>query len=291
MKNYLKFWGTRGSCSVSGPDYQEFGGNTCCLEIVYQDLHLLIDAGTGIRQANLAFSEKQLSKINLFIGHTHWDHISGFPFFDPIYHAGNQITIWSPFNPSKSCREIFHELFASDFFPVHLEQVQAQLEFRTIHPKTPVTLGPLTLDFHASNHPGISFCFKIITPHQTIGYITDNEVLRGYQGEISAIDPTLFEPHLSFIEFFKGCDLLIHEAQYFPEEYLEKVGWGHSSTRNAAALIQKINPKRWLVTHHDPKHSDADLHRLWETTRQILNAEKIPCSVEWTKDETQIPLK
>lgn len=291
MKNYLKFWGTRGSCSVSGVEYREFGGNTCCLQIVYEGTQILIDAGTGIRHLSTEFTEKSTQKIHLFIGHTHWDHISGFPFFDPIYHAGNQITIWSPFNPSKSCRDIFAELFSSEFFPVQLDEVQAKLDFRTIHPKTPVTIGPLTIDFHASNHPGISFCFKIKTPFQTIGYITDNEVLRGYQGEIAEIDPTLFEPHQSFIDFFKGCDLLVHEAQYFPEEYLQKVGWGHSSARNAVALIQKIQPARWLVTHHDPKHSDTDLKLLCEMVRKMLQQEKIGCPVDWLADETQIPLK
>lgn len=291
MKNYIKFWGTRGSCAVSGPEYQRFGGNTSCLEIRYGTIRLIIDAGTGIRPLGLSMAKDGPLKIDLFLSHTHWDHVIGFPFFEPLYEPGTQITIWSPAGAGRSCRELFTQLLAPEFFPIRLDQMQSQFDFRTTHQKTPVHLGDLTLDFHTTQHPGLTHCFKIKTPHQTIGYITDNEILQNYHGPLSEVPQGAYEPHQSLIDFMKGCHFLIHEAQYFPEEYLHKTNWGHSSARNAAAFIQRAHPAEWLVTHHDPAHSDADLDRLAEFTKKVLHEQKISCPVKWIGDGHTLPLK
>ena len=87
-KRYLKFWGTRGSCPVSGPKYQEFGGNTPCLELKYDDVHIVFDAGMGIRPLGEEFVRDKITKIDLFFSHMHWDHLQGFPFFIPIFKKG-----------------------------------------------------------------------------------------------------------------------------------------------------------------------------------------------------------
>lgn len=288
MKRFLKFWGTRGSCAVSGPEYLRFGGNSCCLEISYDDMHLIIDAGTGIRALGDLFMNNGLRRLNILLTHTHWDHIIGFPFFDPIYETGTHLTIWSPSSSGRSCKQLFNDLLAIEFFPVRLEEVKASLEFKTIQQKTPIAFGPITLDFHTTNHPGLAYAVKITTPEQTIGYITDNEMLQGYHGEPSEVTDELLEPHLGLIEFFKGCDLLIHEAQYTSEEYLDKVGWGHSSVLNAIVFVQKTSPKRWGIIHHDPKHTDRDLDNLTHFTKEKLGA---LCPVEWIPDAHTIELK
>lgn len=291
MKNFLKFWGTRGSCSVSGSEFKHYGGNTCCLEVSYGDTHLIIDAGTGIRPLGETMVHDGSLKIDLFLGHTHWDHIIGFPFFEPIYKPGTQITIWSPAGAGRSCRELFSDLLASEFFPVRLEQVQAHLDFRTTQQKTPIKIDSLTIDFHTTQHPGITHCFKIKTPQQTIGYVTDNEMLQGFHGLLSDVTPALLEPHESLIHFLRECDILIHEAQYFPEEYLLKAGWGHSSARNSLAFIQHTKPTQWYVTHHDPLHTDADLKHLSEFVQATMKENQIHCPVEFIPDGFIIHLK
>lgn len=284
MRNYLKFWGTRGSCSVSGANYKHFGGNTCCLEIKHGDTILILDAGTGIRPLGFTMVDDHPIRIELFLSHMHWDHLIGFPYFEPICRPGTHITIWSPAGAGRSCRELFNQLLATEFFPIRLDQVQAQLDFRTTQQKTPVQIDGITIDFHTTQHPGLTHCFKIKTPHQTIGYITDNEMLFGFHGHLSEIEEKLFEPYESLIHFMKGCDLLVHEAQYTPDEYLHKVGWGHSSARNAVAFIERTRPKEWLVTHHDPQHSDEDLRKLSEYTKKLLQEQKISTPVHWIED-------
>lgn len=264
MTKALKFWGTRGSCSVSGPEYSHFGGNTCCLELRYDDTLLIFDAGTGIRPLGLTLQDT--TEINLFLSHMHWDHLIGFPFFSPIYNPKAKITIWAPETEGRTTRELFDEVLGQEFFPIHLDQIQAEISFQTIQANQPVTLGPITLNFHPVCHPGGALCFSLQTPHQKIGYVTDNEVK---------------QDHLqSFIDFHKGSDFLIHEAQYTPEEYSQKAGWGHSNIERVIELVQKIHPGKWYVTHHDPKHTDDELRAL----EKMALAKELPCPVEWVKD-------
>lgn len=284
MSKYLKFWGTRGSCPVSGLEYSKFGGNTSCLELCYGDEYLIIDAGTGIRPLGMELLEKK-RPLHLILTHAHWDHVIGFPFFEPLYSPDSEITIWSPSENNKSCRQIFDNLMRAEFFPVQLTELKAKLHFFSIDEKKPIRTGPLIIHFHQTHHPSATYCLKIETPHQTIGYASDNEMFQDYHGDLmhAPLDADL-------IEFFTGCDLLIHEAQYFPEEYLKKVGWGHSSVSNAIALIQKAKIREWLVIHHDPKHTDEDLDRLAALAQRLLEDHKIPCRSEWIGDGYTRPI-
>lgn len=266
----LKFWGTRGSCPVSGPEYIHFGGNTPSVEFRYDDLLLIFDAGTGIRP--LGATLKNEKKIHLFLSHFHWDHIIGFPFFEPIYRKEVELTIWTPKSEGRTSRDLLDDLLAKEFFPIHLDQIQAKLHFKIIEEKKPLSFGPVTLDFHLTRHPGHTLCFKIKTPNEQIGYVTDNEV-----------EP---KEQKSFIAFYEGADLFIHEAQYAKEEYEQKKGWGHSSLAKVIEMIHLIRPGKWLVTHHDPKHSDKDLKEL---EKKALSS-SLPCPAEWIGDGHTIDL-
>jgi phosphoribosyl 1,2-cyclic phosphodiesterase len=263
MKNYLKFWGTRGSCPVSGPEYTHFGGNTCCLEVRYGEHLLILDAGTGIRPLGHTLHAK---KIDLFLSHMHWDHIMGLPFFEPLYNKEAHITIWAPDCQGHSCERMIGQVLGKEFFPIHLDQIHSHLTFRTLQEKEPIAIGPLILDVHPTRHPGKTYCFRIKTPHQTIGYVTDNEL--GTQ-----------IPE-SFIAFHKKSDYFIHEAQYTSTEYLRKEGWGHSSLDHAIALVNHVQPRHWLVTHHDPSHTDADIRAMAQSVR----SHPLPCPAIWMPD-------
>lgn len=292
---YLKFWGTRGSTPVAGSDHVHFGGNTCCLEIRHENTLLIIDAGTGIRPLGefLTHIDKQKIKtIHLFIGHTHWDHIIGFPFFSPLYQPDYEIVIWAPVGFERSTRELFTEMLAYAYFPVRLDEIQAKLTFKELRSQEPVTLGDITVDTHYAYHPGVTLCFKVQIGKQRFGYVTDNEVLLGYHGNPNLIkkeDPALL-PYKSLIDFLKNCDFLVHEAQYTPQEYQQKVGWGHSSVSNAAVLMKYAEAKKWLVTHHHPQHTDKDLEIKHLLHQAILKDCGHNCPVEMLYDDYLLPL-
>lgn len=291
-KSYLRFWGTRGSNAVAGADYIRYGGNTCCLEVRYEDTFLVIDAGTGIRQLGELIATEEHAAINLFIGHTHWDHITGFPFFAPIYQKNCKVTIWAPVGFEKNAKDLFTDMLAYSYFPVRLDEMRSKVTFKELRDGKPLNIGKISVESHFTNHPGPTFCFKLTMPGKTIGYVTDNELLLGYLGHPKeiGIDHPLLEPHLSLIEFLKGCDTIVHEAQYFPSEYPTKIGWGHSSMSNAAVLIKHTGCKDWIVTHHDPQHVDATLQKKLQMHKNILDDCEIDATVTMAYDGLLIPL-
>ncbi len=290
--SYIRFWGTRGSSPVSGPQYLKHGGNTSCLEVSHHQSMIIIDAGTGIRELGNLIDLKKHRLFNLLISHTHWDHITGFPFFKPLYQSECQVSVWSPIGFEKSTKELFKDMLAHSYFPVRLDEMKADVTFKDLRSDDPVSIDGLIVDSHFTNHPGLTVGFKIKTPEKTIGYITDNEVLFNYHGDPCEIDQNhpLLKPHLSLIEFLKGCDPIIHEAQYFPDEYRQKTGWGHSSISNATALIRQTGCKEWIITHHDPSHSDEDLQRKMALHEKMIEESQWDIQLKAAFDGMIIPL-
>jgi phosphoribosyl 1,2-cyclic phosphodiesterase len=290
--NYIKFWGTRGSSAVSGSDYVRFGGNSSCLEIRSGDDLIIIDAGTGIRQLGELLVNAQARNIHLFLSHTHWDHITGFPFFNPLYDPEVRLSVWAPVGFELETRDLFRNILAFTFFPVRFEDLSARVEFHELRDGDLVTIGDLFIAAHYAFHPGATLCFRITHGKQSYGYVTDNEFLRGYHGHPGAIDKdhALLKPYHSQIEFLSDVDLLIHEAQYTPLEYQERVGWGHSSISNAAVLLKYTKAKDWIVTHHDPTHTDGQLMRKVQLHRDIVEDCKMSCRVTMAFDGLVLPL-
>lgn len=288
--SYLKFWGTRGSNPVSGADYITFGGNTSCLEIRQGEDLIIIDAGTGIRPLGETLCNEKT--LHLFLSHTHWDHVTGFPFLQPLFNADCKVIIYSPVGFEKSTQELFTEMLAYAYFPVRLDDIKANLVFNDLRDHSPVSIGNVTIDSHYAYHPGSTLCFRIHMGDKTIGYATDNEMFLGYHGNPNSLghDSPLIQAHASIIHFFEECDLFIHEAQYTPLEYQKRVGWGHSSISNASILAKYCKAKEWIVTHHDPKHSDADLHEKLQLHKDILADCHIPCTVQMAYDGMIIPI-
>ncbi len=291
-KNYLKFWGTRGSSSVSGGEYAKFGGMTSCLEIKYGKDLVIIDAGTGIRPLGEELIEQDISHLHLIISHTHQDHIIGFPFFIPLYSESTTLNIYSPIGFERDTKELFSEMLDYSFFPVRLDQMHAKMKFHSIGDGDSFHIGSIKIDCCYTYHPGSTLGFKISTPKQKIGYITDNEFLVGFHGHPNEIDihhPALAN-HLRLVEFLSDCDIIIHEAQYFTKEYLKRVGWGHSSMVNACVLFKLIKCPIWIVCHHDPRHTDSDLNYKAELNRKILRESDIFVHVRYAYDGMIVPL-
>ena len=278
---FCRFWGTRGSIPVSGSRFVRHGGNTTCMELQHGNSMLIFDAGSGIRDLGTAIMAdgKGPRKLHLFITHTHWDHIQGFPFFIPAFVPGFDITIYGSSSLDKDLKSIFQGQLDRSYFPVQMEDMQANLTFKLLS-DDPIYMDDLKITWIYTMHPSATVGFKIETANSGIAFVPDNEFLKGHQGPPETIthNSELSENHRPLINFLTGLDLLIHEAQYTNEEYRTKIGWGHSCLSNACSLVQLTQPKKWVIPHHDPLHDDDFLQNKINLTRQIL--QQLNCSVE-----------
>jgi phosphoribosyl 1,2-cyclic phosphodiesterase len=268
----LILWGTRGSSPTPGGRFIRHGGHTSCLSILHDGMQLIFDAGSGIRELGRELMDGPPQHLHLFITHTHWDHIQGFPFFPPAYTPGWEIDIYGAKHLHKPLRSVFKGQLDREYFPVQMEDMRAHLDFHHLH-EEPLTIEGIKVSWIHVDHPGTTLGYKIEVEGKKIVWIPDNEFLKGHLDPLDDItrESEILRPYLPLLDFVTGADTFIHEAQYTDEEYLHKVGWGHSSVGNACLLAHLAGVKRWVVTHHDPTHDDAFLETKLNQTRRLLN--------------------
>ncbi|MEP7137781.1 MAG: response regulator [Chloroflexota bacterium] len=283
----IRFWGVRGSIATPGPDTVRYGGNTACTEVRCGEQLLILDAGTGIRQLGLSLlKEFQQKPINghIFIGHTHWDHIQGFPFFTPAFIPGNEFTIYSLHGAEKPLEKVFRGLMDNDYFPVLLTEMKANLEFRELEAE--VNLGEIQVSYMFLNHPGLAIGFRISFGGRTLVYISDHE----NYGRLSPDEPSPNPLDLEIARFAGNADLLISEAQYTEEEYEHKKGWGHSTFLDALERAAEANVKRLAIIHHDPDHDDTFMDQILEFCKRTIAERNYTFSFFLAQEGTSIEL-
>lgn len=266
-------WGTRGSTPTPGGRFLRHGGHTSCMSVVLGDEQFIFDAGSGIRDLGLDVLNTSRRKLNLFITHTHWDHIQGFPFFAPAYTPGFEITIYGAEGFGKDLKSILRGQLDREYFPVQMEDMNSYLQFRHLA-ENPMPSGSGLISWEFAQHPGATVGYKIEIEDRKIAWVPDNEFAQGYTGPPGELtrDHPLVEQYGRMIDFLSDADIVIHEAQYTCEEYPKKIRWGHSSIANACALMKLAGVRRWIITHHDPMHDDAFLESKLNLTRQILQS-------------------
>lgn len=292
--NYCRFWGTRGSIPISGPQFVRHGGNTPCVEVFSHGQRVILDAGTGIYPLGQELVRAGPAKHFVFVSHTHWDHIQGFPFFTPIYVRGSEIEILGPAEKGSDLVDRFSDMMKHDFFPVALKELPATLRFHDLDDQSAtIPVGPLAVQWVATDHPCASAGFKVRTPDfKTVAYLSDNEFLKGYLGlpEDVPLRPELLDPYRRIMQFVEGVDVLIAEAQYTDEEYAGRIGWGHTSLSSLCLLCKLAGIRKWVVIHHDPLHDDAMLDQKLSHTKQILRSLEWEMQVLHATDGMVLPL-
>ncbi|MBI4463943.1 MAG: response regulator, partial [Acidobacteria bacterium] len=269
----VRFWGTRGSIATPGPATVKYGGNTACTEVRCGNQLLILDAGTGIRPLGVSLLEEfeqKAIKGHIFVGHTHWDHIQGFPFFTPAFLARNEFTIYSLRGAGKPLERVFRGQMDSDYFPVRLTDMRAKLEFSEL--QSDVDLGETRVSYTFLNHPGLAVGFRIHYGGRSLGYISDHETY----ARLNPGGPLPNPLDLDIAHFVEHVELLICEAQYTEEEYAEKQGWGHSTFLDALERAAQAQVKRLAIFHHDPSHDDAFLDGIQEFCEKTVAERNYP---------------
>jgi phosphoribosyl 1,2-cyclic phosphodiesterase len=256
----VTFYGTRGSVPVPESDFVRVGGNTPCVLVTFGNGRIaILDAGTGIRKLGKDLVEDghgQHENIVIALSHTHWDHIQGFPFFRPAYDTRRQFTIaiCGKGRKSENLENLFGMQMQREFFPTPLDRMGATVAFWAPDVSRYTTPGGVTVVASKQNHPGDSYGYRFEEAGKAVVYCTDVE-------HIGGIDP-------SVVALARDADLLIHDAQYTPEELMAKGGWGHSSWEQAVEVAERAGAKRLALFHHDPEHTDDFLFRIEKECRQ-----------------------
>jgi phosphoribosyl 1,2-cyclic phosphodiesterase len=271
----VRFWGTRGSIASPGKATVRYGGNTSCVEMRTASGELLIfDSGTGIRELGQALSSGNGPVSgHIFLSHTHWDHIQGFPFFWPAFVEGNDLTIYAGRDLDRELESVLAGQMEYAYFPVRLEDMHAAVRFRNLGEEQ-VTVGDARIDVQYMNHTGLTLGYRIHADDRLVVYATDNEphdkAFRDLGGR-GRPPATPWPVHLSdsrFVEFVRDADLLITDAQYTAEEFPQKVGWGHSTVEHAVDFAVVAGVKRLALFHHDPTRDDRAVDALVRRARR-----------------------
>jgi phosphoribosyl 1,2-cyclic phosphodiesterase len=274
----VTFWGTRGSIASPGPDTVRYGGNTSCVEVRAGGQILIFDAGTGLRALGLSllkdFGDEPLT-VHLFISHTHWDHIQGFPFFVPAYRPNTTVHVYGAPGQGKSLEKVLRGQMEADYFPVGLADLAATIDVHEFRAQ-PFDIGDVRVDATYVNHPAMNLAYRVTFGGRRVVYATDHEPYAKTLDHVAGKgeDGRVFGERLDkdLVAFGTGADLYIGDAQYTDEEYPGRIGWGHSPLSHTVDLALAARVRTLALFHHDPMHSDDVVAGMERLAREMIAA-------------------
>lgn len=301
---FVRLWGVRGSIPVPGPRTVRYGGNTSCIEVRADDGRMLIiDAGSGIRELGNFLLKNDLKNgpisTDIFLTHTHWDHIHGYPFFTPIYFKQNQFTIHGPVNAiSGSLEQIFSAQMDYSYYPVKLEDTGAKVNFSELKEGSFIVNG-FKVSTCYLNHPVLCIGYRIEVDDRVFCTVYDHEPYQNIFARNGVIDSeeakeaqaAVDEMNMKVVNHIKGADMVVYDAQYHnAEEYNSHRGWGHSTVQDAVSYSIQAGVKRVCLFHHDPTRSDEELDALYMDLKEKIKKAGQQLVVFPAKEGLRVPL-
>lgn len=300
----IKFRGVRGSFPVANKKFMQYGGNTSCVEVNVGGHLIILDAGTGIVSTGDELIEKHISSaidprdrvpINstILLSHIHQDHLLGLTFFKPMHIVSTELEIFGDGNEVSDLSNNLSRLVFGKTFPLDLGDIACKLDIHNISDECGIlfkkgskpqiitddkfkpSVDDVWVTYYKSYvHPqdGVMI-YKISYNGKSVVYATDKECYFGGDKK--------------FIQFAKNCDLLIHDAQYTSEDYLNpnspKQGYGHSTYDMAIEVMKQAKAKSLAFFHYDPGYDDEKLNKIKEYYTSAYPNVKLPyegCEIE-----------
>ena len=267
----FKFWGVRGSIPSPGPETARYGGNTTCIEVRSDNGTLIIlDGGTGIFALAQSLLRELPVNANIFITHSHWDHIHGLPFFIPLFIPGNKVRLHGAMDPvtGSGVEQVMAVQLQYSYFPVREAEMKAAIEYKSLAIGQTVEIGDATVTSTLLNHPVIDFGYRIDCNGKSLFFTGDHEPYYNIydpEDEDFAEYQTLIEEKQAAVDqVMRGVDALIVDTSYTREEYPAKKGWGHGNFDSSIAMALRVGAKRLYCTHHEPTRGDAELESVFD---------------------------
>jgi phosphoribosyl 1,2-cyclic phosphodiesterase len=263
----IKCWGARGSIPVSGKEYTKYGGDTTCLEIRAQSGHIIIvDAGTGIRRLGNQLINDGHESYHFLFTHAHWDHLMGFPFFKPLYRKGTKLTVYRCPYAGAYAEKMITRILTPPNFPVKYSDLSAEIVFKEGCPDE-FAIGSLTVVPIHLSHPNGGRGYKFIENDKCFVFLTDNELGFVHPGGL---------PIQAYAEFAARADLLVHDAEFTPQEYETYIEWGHSSYADVLDLATRAEVKKLGLFHINQERSDRAMDEIVSACRQLIDQRELP---------------
>jgi phosphoribosyl 1,2-cyclic phosphodiesterase len=261
----ITFWGTRGSIPTPGPQTARYGGNTACVAVAgRKDELVILDAGSGIRPLGRDLLRNGNDSINadILLSHTHWDHIQGLPFFQPLNVKGNSVRIYGSAQEGVGLESILDRQMDPMVFPIPLRALAAELTVTEIEGGA-FEIDGFTVEAFRLRHPGTTLGYKLVPVRggPTMAYLTDNELGSGGNYTVSE------NWRAELVRFLSGVDTLIHDGMYSDELMAQRAGWGHSTPKQAVELAIECKARRLVLFHHEPEHDDEAIDQLLARAR------------------------
>ena len=264
----ITFYGVRGSTAAPGPLTAKYGGNTSCIHIELETGHdLVLDAGTGIRLLGRKLAKKS-TPTNILLSHGHWDHIQGYPFFEPIYQPDRDIHVYISIESGRKLLSKLFDQMDGTHFPVRASDLPSNSfsKFKGIESELYEREG-IQVVKQQLNHPGGGVAFKINENGASCAYVTDNEL------EPPNTPVTNYD---QWVKYLHGVDVLIHDAQYTEDDMPHKHGWGHSLISQVRQLATDAEVGTLVMFHHDPDRSDSELDEIQIENEIYLRSHRAP---------------
>ncbi len=265
----IRFWGTRGSIARPGPTTVRYGGNTSCVEVRADDGTLVVlDSGTGAHEFGARLCrEGAPARGHLLIGHTHWDHIQGFPFFGPFFESDGEWDVYAPGRRAQQLEDTFAGQMSYDYHPITVDAFEARVHFHDLREGS-FQCDCFRVVCRYLHHPALTLGYRLEADDATLVYSTDHEPhsVLPLDAEPGAIP--IHHEDQRHVAFLADADLVIHDAQYVLDEFPEKAGWGHTPIERAVDYAIAARVKRLALFHHDPMRDDDAVDRLLELARE-----------------------
>lgn len=261
----FRFWGVRGSIPSPGPRTVRFGGNTTCIEVNTDDGTLLvIDAGTGLYPLAQDLMRRRAETglpvaANLFITHSHWDHIHGLPLFTPLFVKGSRVRLHGAHDDvtGRGIEHVMAVQLQNSYFPVSEERMDATIEYRTLAVGAPHAVGDAVVDNVVMNHPVINLGYRIGCNGKSLFFTGDHEPFE------APFDAETGRRQREIDAAMANVDALVVDCSYTIEEYPAKRGWGHGTFDGAFEMALRVGAKALYCTHHEPSRGDDELEAVF----------------------------
>jgi ribonuclease BN (tRNA processing enzyme) len=225
---------------------------------------IILDLGTGLRPLGLELDAAGAAETGIhltaFLSHLHWDHIIGLPFFPTVHHPGTRLEVYGPPQQGGSLHDVFERVLHPPFFPINVEGLRGDVRFKEALDED-VMVGDAKVVVRQVPHVGTTLGFRVEAGGAAVAFVSDHQ----QPGNSLHVDEKV-------LELCDGADLVIHDAQYTPEEFGFKSDWGHSTIAYAVHVAREAGARQLALFHHDPLHVDDDIDRLLAAARSTEDA-------------------